>query len=159
MILFIWNLFLAFFWAAITGELSLSTLSFGFFIGYCVLLASSRALGSTHYFRKSRLLVYFIVFVIFELTKSSFRLAFDIITPQHRMRPGLIRIPLEAKTDLEITMLANLISLTPGTLTLDVSEDRKYLYMHAMYIYGKNIESVRRHIKSDFEHRILELLR
>jgi len=159
MILFIWNIFLAFFWAAITGELSLPTLSFGFFIGYCVLLASSRALGPSHYFRKSRLLLLFVLFVIYELTKSSLRLAFDILTPQHRMRPGLIRIPLEASTNLEITMLANLISLTPGTLTLEISDDQKYLYMHAMYIYGDNIENVRKQVKADFERRILELLR
>jgi multicomponent Na+:H+ antiporter subunit E len=56
--------------------------------------------------------------------------------PTHHMRPGVIAMPLEAKTDGEITMVANLISLTPGTLSLDVSDDRKVLYIHAMFLDG-----------------------
>jgi multicomponent Na+:H+ antiporter subunit E len=69
----------------------------------------------------------------------------------------VIGIPLEAKTDLEITVLANLITMTPGTLSLDVSPDRKTLYVHAMYI--KNPEALRFDIKENLERRVLELLR
>ncbi|NNJ70240.1 MAG: Na+/H+ antiporter subunit E, partial [Kiritimatiellales bacterium] len=71
--------------------------------------------------------------------------------------PGVIGIPLDAETDLEITMLANIISLTPGTLSLDVSEDRKTLYIHAMYVI--NPEDLRNEIKDGLERRLLELLR
>ena len=73
------------------------------------------------------------------------------------MRPGVIGIPLDAETDLEITMLANVISLTPGTLSLDVSEDRKTLYIHAMYV--ENPDDLRTEIKDGLEKRLLELLR
>jgi multicomponent Na+:H+ antiporter subunit E len=73
------------------------------------------------------------------------------------MTPGIVRVPLDVKTDFEITLLANLISLTPGTLSLDVSEDRKVLYVHTMYVGDKDkfIEG----IKSGFERRLLKLLR
>ncbi len=80
-----------------------------------------------------------------------------MITPKFFMKPGIIRIPLEAKTDLEITLLANLITLTPGTLSLDVSDDKKVLYVHAMYIKSK--EEFISNIKEGFEKRLLEILR
>jgi multicomponent Na+:H+ antiporter subunit E len=85
------------------------------------------------------------------------RVAFDVITPSQYMRPGVVAIPLTAKTDNEITMLANLISLTPGTLSLDVSDDRSVLYIHAMYV--DDPDELRHEIKAGFERRVLEVLR
>ena len=72
-------------------------------------------------------------------------------------RPGVVAIPLEAKTDAEITFLANVITLTPGTLSLDVSEDRSTLYVHTMFL--ESPEVLRESIKEGFERRVLELLR
>jgi multicomponent Na+:H+ antiporter subunit E len=73
------------------------------------------------------------------------------------MRPGVVALPLEAKTDGEITLLAGLITLTPGTLSLDVSADRKFLYVHSMYIDDPEREKER--LKRRFEKRLLEMLR
>jgi multicomponent Na+:H+ antiporter subunit E len=73
--------------------------------------------------------------------------------------PGVVAIPLDARTDAEITLLANLITLTPGSVSLDLSEDRRVLYVHAMYIDGGDVEAYRRSIKEGLERRVLELLR
>lgn len=73
--------------------------------------------------------------------------------------PGVIAIPLDARTDTEITLLANLITLTPGSVSLDLSRDRRLLYVHAMYIDGGDIEAYRRSVKEGLERRVLELLR
>jgi multicomponent Na+:H+ antiporter subunit E len=73
--------------------------------------------------------------------------------------PGVVAIPLDARTDAEITLLANLITLTPGSVTLDLSEDRSVLYVHAMYIDGGDVEAYRRSVKEGLERRVLELLR
>ena len=73
--------------------------------------------------------------------------------------PGVVAIPLDARTDAEITLLANLITLTPGSVTLDLSEDRRVLYIHAMYIDGGDVEAYRRAVKDGLERRVLELLR
>jgi multicomponent Na+:H+ antiporter subunit E len=83
--------------------------------------------------------------------------AFDVVTPRNYMKPGIIGIPLDAETDLEITLLANFITLTPGTLSLDVSTDKKTLYIHAMYVEDK--EAFIRSIKDGFERRLLDILR
>ena len=72
------------------------------------------------------------------------------------MRPGVIGIPIRAKTDLEITILANLITMTPGTLSLDISPDRRTLYIHAMYIHDPG--ALRKDIQENLERRVLELL-
>jgi multicomponent Na+:H+ antiporter subunit E len=73
--------------------------------------------------------------------------------------PGVVAIPLDARTDAEIVLLANLITLTPGSVTLDLSEDRRVLYVHAMYIDGGDVEAYVRSVKNGLERRVLELLR
>ena len=73
--------------------------------------------------------------------------------------PGVVAIPLDARTDAEIALLANLITLTPGSVTLDLSEDRRTLYVHAMYIDGGDVAAYVRSVKEGLERRVLELLR
>lgn len=102
------------------------------------------------------LIIRFLGFFMKELVQANLRVAFDIVTPPWHMQPGVIAMPLSARTEMEITMVANLISLTPGTLSLDVSDDRKVLYIHAMFLDDE--EELRRNLK-EMEHRALELFR
>jgi multicomponent Na+:H+ antiporter subunit E len=73
------------------------------------------------------------------------------------LEPGIFSYELTVDRDFEITLLANLITLTPGTLTVDVSPDRKALYVHA--IDCSNVEQTRRDIETAFERRILGAFR
>jgi multicomponent Na+:H+ antiporter subunit E len=100
-----------------------------------------------------------IFFFLKELTLASLVVAWDVITPRLNVESGLIALPLDARTNLEITLLASLVSLTPGTLSLDVSEDKRYLYIHAVYIKKGDVESLKRQIKNGFERRLLEITR
>ena len=102
-------------------------------------------------------IIIFIFFYLWELLLSNFRVLHDVLTPRHYMNPGFIAIPLEAKTDLEILILANLISMTPGTMSIDISLNRRFLYLHVMYL--DDVEQFRRMIKDKFETRVLEVLR
>lgn len=157
--LFLWNLSLAFFWAAVSNDLTLFRLSEGFVFGFLTLWMTRRTLGQTKYFRRVYLAIGFLFYFLSELIRSSFRVAHDIITPRYRMNPGVIAIKLEAKTDFEIAFLANLISLTPGTLSLDISPDRTQLFIHAMYIHDRDITKFKADVKNNLEKRVLELLR
>lgn len=96
--------------------------------------------------------VYFVV----ELVVSSLKVAWDVVTPRHRSRPGILAVPLDVRSDATITVLANLVTLTPGTLSLDVSADRRTLYVHAMFI--DDVESARAEIKGNMERRVREAL-
>lgn len=97
------------------------------------------------------------LFFLWELILANLRVAHDVLTPKHYKRPGVVAIPLDARTNAEITLLACLITLTPGTLSLEVSQDRRVLYVHDMFI--DDPDEVRRSIKAGFERRLLEVMR
>lgn len=149
------NVLLALSWMALTGQFNFSNFVAGFILSYLMLWLGQRAVGSSSYFVKVRQVLRFISFFIWELILANLRVAYDIVTPGYFMRPGIVAIPLDIKSDAEITLLANLITLTPGTLSLDVSTDRRTLYVHAIYI--RDIEQFRRNIKDGFERRVQEV--
>jgi multicomponent Na+:H+ antiporter subunit E len=153
----LWNILLALIWVAMTGQFTPGNFVVGLGLGMLILLCTRRAIGSPNYIRKVGQVLNLALFFVWELILSNLRVAYDVVTPRHHMRPGVIGIPLDVRTDLEITVLSSMISLTPGTLSLDVSADRKILYIHAMYI--DDVEAVRRKIKDGFERRVLEVLR
>jgi multicomponent Na+:H+ antiporter subunit E len=101
--------------------------------------------------------VSFLTFFLGELVLSTVRVAWEVITPDRKRRPGIIVLPLDARTETEIAVLANLITLTPGTLSLDVSSDRRELYVHALFV--DDPDQLRAELKQQFERRVLALLR
>jgi len=151
------NILLALAWMLLTGELSVENFIEGLIIGYIILWISKSALGGTKYFKKIPKAISFFFYFIKELIVANMKVAFDIITPKDYMKPGIVAVPLDAETDMEITLLANLITLTPGTLSLDVSKDKKVLYIHTLYL--DDIENFRSEIKNEMEKRLLEVLR
>jgi multicomponent Na+:H+ antiporter subunit E len=151
------NIGLALVWALLTGEFRPANLLFGFVLGYFTLFFARRAVGPSDYFTKVPQAIRFVLFFLWELLVANVRVAVDVLTIRPRMRPRIIAVPLDAHSHLEVTMLANLISLTPGTLSLDVATDRRVLYIHAMYAEDPN--AVRREIKTGLERRLLMLLR
>jgi multicomponent Na+:H+ antiporter subunit E len=154
---FLSNILLTFCWMVVTGLFEPSNFLFGFLLSYGILRLFLGIEKSESYFSKLNQAIGFILFFLLELFKANLRVAHDVLTPRHRMKPGVIDVPLDVETDAEITLLANLITLTPGTLSLDISTDRKVLYIHSMYI--DDVEEFRRDIKDGFERRVKELLR
>lgn len=157
MTVFLLNLLLALVWLTLTGNLEPANFVIGFVVGYIVLRITRRALPRTGYFHKFPLVMRFAAFFLWELVRANMKVAHDVLTRRHHMKPGVVAIPLDLETDAEIVLLANLVTLTPGTLSLDVSDDRRFLYMHAMYI--DDVDAFRASIKQGFERRVMELLR
>lgn len=154
---FLSNLLLSFIWLAVTGTFSFVNFVFGFLLSFFLLWLISSNRRENKYFYRGPKLIAFVLFFLYELIKANLQVAYDVVTPRYYMKPGIVKIPLTATSDLEITLLANLISLTPGTLSLDVSDDRKVLYVHAMYVNDK--EEFIAEIKNGFERKLLEILR
>ncbi|QDU35975.1 Na(+)/H(+) antiporter subunit E [Maioricimonas rarisocia] len=153
----LFNIVLALVWSLADGQISLANLAVGFLLGYVVLWVAQPVMPPSRYFQRLPTAIRFGGFFLWQLLLSNLRVAYDVITPRLYMRPGVVAVPLDAQSDLEITLLANLITLTPGTLSLDVSEDRRILYVHAMFV--DDVEQFRDSIKNGFERRVLELLR
>lgn len=92
-----------------------------------------------------------------ELILSALKVAWLAVQPQMRIRPAIIAYPLTVTTDAQITLLANMITLTPGTLSVDVSDDRKTLFIHAIDIDSK--DELIGSIAAGFETKVLRVLR
>ncbi|WP_016916567.1 Na+/H+ antiporter subunit E [Vreelandella stevensii] len=153
----IWNLLLGLAWVLLSGDFSGLNLLVGMVFGYIALvLIEPQVEALKGYPSRVPRIIGFIGFFMKELVQANLRVAFDILTPPWHMQPGVIAFPLAARTEMEITMVANLISLTPGTLSLDVSDDRRVLYIHAMFLDDE--DELRRSLK-EMEYRALELFR
>lgn len=153
------NLLLALAWAALQGEFRLGHLVVGHVLGYLVLLLLVKGgvlQTRSRYIGKVSLTVALAAFFLWELALANLRLALDVATPGYRMTPGIVAVPLDATGDIEILLLAMLINLTPGSVALDVSEDRRVMYVHVMYF--RSAEAARAQIKEGFERRVLQLL-
>lgn len=91
------------------------------------------------------------VFII-ELVKASIDVAVAVLSDKKKLRPAIVAVPLDLKTDMGIATLANLVSLTPGTTSMHVSDDRSTLYVHVLD--RDSDEEVIASIKETFETRV-----
>lgn len=153
--LFLINVLLALAWGAVTGTFSALNLGFGFVVGALALLIIREQTGSAGYLHRTMLISSLVWLFVYELVLSGMRVARIVLTPGTMpLNPAMIGYPLRVTRDFEITMLANLITLTPGTLSVDVSDDRRTLYIHALD--APDPEALRREIADGFEARIME---
>lgn len=153
---FLLNILFSIVWVAVTGEPTFNNFFFGFFLSFLIMWAVSAQSIDQRYFRLVPKTIGLFFYFILELIKANLQVAFDVSTPHYFMKPAIIAIPLEIQSDLGITLLANFITLTPGTLSLDVSDDKSTLYVHAMYIFNR--QEFIDHIKNGFEKRLLEIM-
>jgi multicomponent Na+:H+ antiporter subunit E len=151
------NLLIMLGWAVVTGDFSSSTLVFGFLVGFAALWVARGLFGDQRYHARVAGAFRLVGFFLYDLFTSSIAVAWDILTPTLRARPCFLEMPLDARTDVEIMLTANLISLTPGTLSVDVSPDRRTLLVHAMF--ADDPEAVIAGLKDGMERRVLEALR
>lgn len=148
---------LALAWMALTGDWSLPASAFSAGLGW-LLLRLARPLGGNGFSRVRLVrLPGFLLFFLREIVIANLRVAMAVLAPRGRLRPAIVAIPLTIDRDAEIALLANLITLTPGTLSLDLSPDRRTLYVHGMDVPSPDV--LRREIREGFERRILEVFR
>ncbi len=154
--MFILNIALAVIWAALWGSPTLLMLGAGYILGFLVLWFASPVFGLPDgYFLRSWRILRLMLYFIYELIMSSIRVAWDVMTPNDFSTPAILDMPLDVESDFEILLLTNLISLTPGTLSLDVSDDRKTLTFHAMY--ADDPEAVIKELKDGMERLVREV--
>jgi len=154
--LFPLNILLAVAWAALMGHFNFPTLLAGYAIGFAALWAAQPLYGRpSGYFKRNWRIIRLVLFFLYDLVVSSVQVVWDVLTPWDLSTPSIVAVPLDAKTDAEILLVTNLISLTPGTLSLDVSEDRKTLYVHAMF--AEDEDALIHQLKSGMERMVLEV--
>ena len=155
--LFLVNVLFAIAWSFVTGSFAMINLVFGFVLGAAALYLIREQVGSVGYFSRFRRVVSLALLFLYELILSAWKVAKLVLSPKMDINPGIFAYPLVVDRDFEITLLANLITLTPGTLSVDVSEDQRTLYVHT--IDCRDPEQTRRDIAEGFERKIMEAFR
>jgi multicomponent Na+:H+ antiporter subunit E len=154
--LFALNILLAFVWASLSAAFTLPALVSGFVLGYGALWLAQPLYGEgSPYFVRVWRIIRLTLFFLWELVVSSVRVAWDIVTPSHYSNPAIVEMPLDVESDIEILLVTTLISLTPGTLSLDVTPDRKTLIVHAMF--ADDPEALVREMKDGMERMVKEV--
>ncbi|THV22944.1 Na+/H+ antiporter subunit E [Peteryoungia ipomoeae] len=154
MSLYLLSLVMAVIWAVVSGSFTFHNLLFGLAISVVTLILVKDQIAGPDYVSRTRRILSLILLFVVELAKSAWKVAILVVSPKLDVKPGIFAYPLTVKSDWEIALLANLITLTPGTLSVDVSEDRSTLYVHG--IDCSDVEAARRDIAEGFEKKIME---
>lgn len=93
-----------------------------------------------------------LLYLVFDLVRSNVRVVILVLRPRVDLCPGIVAVPIDLAHDWQVALLANLITLTPGSLTVEVSRDRKTLFVHDLVV--EDPDEIRRQIKEGFERRI-----
>lgn len=156
---FILNLFIATLWLLLQDEIvpQFSTFLMGFIVGIGILYAMHRFYGTQFYLRRVFSIIKLLWLFNWELLLSSYSVIRQITTPRLNITPGIFTYKTALKGDWEITALALLLTLTPGSVVMEVSEEGDMFYIHAMDI-EQSKEAVIRSI-GKFEQAIMEVTR
>ncbi len=150
-------IFLAIVWAVLTGSFTLPNFGFGLLLGWLALYLVREQLDTRRGRYRGVGMASLAVLFVRELLLSGWRVAKLVTSPRMDLKPGVFAYPLSVDRDFEITLLANMITLTPGTLSVDVSEDRRTLYVHALDC--SDVEASIAEIRNGFERKIEEAFR
>ncbi|CAN5736901.1 Na+/H+ antiporter subunit E [soil metagenome] len=140
------NLLLAIVWMFLTGNLSVGGFIVGFIVGFIGLAFSRHVLGSGNYIRGVAGIFRLLAVFLYELIVANLQLARDILRPVPPFKPGFISFDVRDLPPLETVLLANMISLTPGTVTVDSDDDGFTLYIHT--VYAQDPEKIRQGIRN-----------
>jgi len=94
---------------------------------------------------------YYLPIFLWECFKANLDVAYRVLHPRLPINPGIVKVKVELKTDTALTFLANSITLTPGTMSVDIDKDNGILYIHWINVKTKDIESATRIIVERFE--------
>lgn len=140
---FLFNVGLAAVWCSLTASFSAWNFVAGLVVGALVIEAYTLATPGTDYLRNGLRLLAFVVYFFGLLIKSNLQVTGAVFRPS-KLSPRIVRYPVKGMSDVERTILANAITLTPGTLTIDKCPNGEWLYIHTMF--GADADAVRHDI-------------
>ncbi|NNJ10748.1 Na+/H+ antiporter subunit E [Chloroflexales bacterium ZM16-3] len=160
------NLTLAIVWMVLQTSFTWPDFVVGMAVGFAIIGVSEPALRPQHpdlsvgrartsYVSLTLRAISLVSFMIVAIIKSNLDVARIVLNPRHVFRPGIVGVPLDVQSDSGITLLAIMVTITPGTVALDVSSDRHTMYIHAIDV--RDAAALRDEIKNEFERRVMEI--
>jgi len=155
---FMWNVLLALAWTAMTGSMTPGNFALGAVIGFTALMFTRHVPGLPHYSQRGWAIITLGVWTLWEILLANLRVTRDLLRP-HNIHPALIRFDTRVVGDFQMTMLAALITLTPGSTVVDVSEDDRQFLVHFTNLPPGGVEEARDSIRNGFERRVMEVFK
>lgn len=142
---FIVNLLVAFIWLFVTDSYTLNNFVLGFLLGLILVYLLHRVIPGRFYLVRIYRIIVLILTFLNELIKANFDVLKIILKPKISNQPGFFVYETDLNTDWQIVLLSNLITLTPGTVVIGISDDRKKIYIHAIDFSTKEeeVESIK----------------
>ena len=136
-------------WLLLVNRLSPADIIIGLMLGWVIPLFTLHFWPERVVIKHPLTLLRFVARVLADIVIANFIVAWLILRGPKQLRPAFIRLPLELRSELAISMLSNTICITPGTVSAELSEDRRHLLVHALN--SDDAEALQRHIKQRYE--------
>lgn len=142
-------------WLLLVNDLGFGHLLLGALLGWLIPLVSQVFWINPPRLQKPHKLALFLLRVLGDIVIANLQVAALILGPTGRLRPAFVEIPVRLEDELALTMLASVISLTPGTVSADLSDDRKTLLVHSLDVADE--AAMVREIQTRYEAPLLEV--
>lgn len=149
------NLLIAIIWMFLNDSYTMANFVFGFLIGLLLLFVLRRFMEFDFYFVRVIAFARLVWIFLIEMIKANIDVAKVVLRPKLNNKPGIIAVDTSLETELEISTLAALITLTPGTVSMDFSADGKTIYVHSIDVDDR--DAMVAQIKGSFEKAIKEV--
>lgn len=152
---FVVNLIIAGVWMFLQQTLAWENFVVGYFIGLVVMTLAVRRLDTPFYLHRVLAFIKLAVVFLIEVVRSGIRVSYLILHPKLPISPGMVAVPLDVTSDEAITIFAGMITMAPGSISVELSDDRKYLYVHALE--AEDPHKAAAFFKNAFERHIMEV--
>ena len=142
-------------WSFLTWPLDLQHLIIGILVcGFVSFMTGDLFVKRPHTFKQFTRYLWFLYYIplfIWECIKANIDVAYRVAHPDLPINPGIVKVKTTLKSDTALTFLANSITLTPGTMSVDIDEENGFLYIHWIDVKDKDIQKATEIIVKVFE--------
>jgi len=151
------SLFLLVVWLLLNNTTAPGHILLGGIIALIIPLLTQPLSTSRPRMKQPLLLLKYLLVMLYDIIICNVEVAILICGSMNKLTPGIIAVPLDLTDELPITLLANTISLTPGTVSAELSSDHKWLYVHALHLQDE--QAAIEQIKTRYEQPLGEIFR
>lgn len=152
----LYNIGMAFIWMLLSGSDSTADFLFGYALGAFSLFLFYAHEKRTFYLKRVWKSLVLLAVFFREVVSANFSVLRYVLSPLHKLNPGIVAMSVDFESDFGLVLLANMITLTPGTLTLEISRDNRTLFLHTLDC--SEPEKLIAHINREFVDRIKEVV-
>jgi len=143
-------------WSALNWPVDWQNIIVGIIVaGLVTYITGDLFIRAPHLFKRPARYLWFLYYIplfLWECIKANIDVAYRVVHPDIPINPGIVKIKTSLKSDTALTFLANTITLTPGTMSVDIDKDNGYLYIHWINIKDKDVDSATKLISEKFEN-------